>query len=146
MTVVESGNGPLRLQVITPEGHVIDEQAEIVILPGTAGELGILRNHVPLVSQLDTGIVRFGDLDGGKRSLAISGGFVEVSGNEVTVLVETAELAEEIDVIRAKAARDRARARLNRRSEDIDYSRAENALKRALNRLRAAGVDTRADE
>jgi len=85
------------------------------------------------------GIVHFGPEHGEKRRIAVTGGFVEVANNRVTVLADTAELDTEIDVGRAQAARERAERRLrSARSDEIDRARAEAALQRALNRLRAA--------
>ena len=132
---------PIHIEVVTPQRVVLRERAEAVVVPSPDGYLGVLPGHAPMVAVVSLGIVQFGRYHGPKRKIAVSGGFMEVSGNRVTILADTAELAEEIDVMRAKAARDRALARLRSRSPDIDYARAQRALARALNRLRAAGVD-----
>lgn len=131
----------IQLEVVTPQRVVLRERAEAVVVPSTDGYLGVLPGHAPMVAVVSLGIVQFGRYHGPKRKIAVSGGFMEVSGNRVTILADTAELAEEIDVMRAKAARDRALARLRSRAADIDYARAQRALARALNRLRAAGVE-----
>ncbi|MBO2521882.1 MAG: ATP synthase F1 subunit epsilon [Firmicutes bacterium] len=128
----------LRLEVVTPERRVLSTEAESVIVPGVDGYIGFLKNHAPLVAGMSVGIVQFGPERGEKRRVAVTGGFVEVADNRVTVLADTAELDTEIDVGRAQAARERAEKRLRSGSPEIDRARAEAALQRALNRLRAA--------
>lgn len=130
----------LRLEVVTPERTVLTDEAESVIVPGVDGYIGFMSNHAPLVAGLSIGIVQFGPEHGEKRRLAVTGGFVEVNDNRVTILADTAELDTEIDVGRAQAARERAERRLRDQSAQIDRARAEAALQRALNRLRAARV------
>jgi len=124
--------------VVTPERRVLSTEAESVIVPGVDGYIGFLKNHAPLVAGMSVGIVQFGPERGEKRRVAVTGGFVEVADNRVTVLADTAELDTEIDVGRAQAARERAEKRLRSGSPEIDRARAEAALQRALNRLRAA--------
>ena len=131
----------LELEVVTPYRQVLHTQVESVIVPATDGYLGIMTNHAPLVCGLAIGVLHYGPAHGKKQRLALSGGFLEVTGNKVTVLADTAELAEEIDVLRAMEARRRAEQRLRSRAANIDYVRAELALKRAMARLQAAGVE-----
>ena len=133
--------GSLFLEVVTPERVVLRRQVEAVVVPSTDGYVGILADHAPMVAAVSLGIVQFGQRHGAKERMATTGGFVEVIANRVTLLCETAELAAEIDVARARAARDRALKRLRDRSAGIDHARAQRALARALNRLRAAGAD-----
>jgi len=130
----------LTLEVVTPERVVLREKVEAVVVPSTDGYLGILPHHTPMVAAVSLGIVQYGRFHGEKQKMATTGGFLEVSDNRVTILADTAELAAEIDVARARAARDRALARLRDRSANIDHARAQRALARALNRLRAAGA------
>ena len=130
----------LFLEVVTPERVVLRERVEAVVVPSTDGYLGILPNHAPMVAAVSLGIVQYGRMHGPKEKMATTGGFLEVSENRVTILADTAELASEIDVARARAARDRALARLRDRSAQVDHARAQRALARALNRLRAAGA------
>ena len=132
---------PVQIEVVTPQRVVLRERAEVVVVPSARGYLGVMAGHAPMVAVLEVGLVRFGRFHGPKRTLAVSGGFMEVSGNRVTILADAAELPEEIDVARARQARDRALARLRSRAADIDHARAQRALARALNRLRAAGVE-----
>ncbi|KUK11099.1 MAG: ATP synthase epsilon chain [Clostridia bacterium 41_269] len=128
----------LTMEVVTPERHVIKTQADSIVVPAAEGYLGILSNHAPLITSLRIGVVRY-SLKGQEKKMAISGGFMEVADNVVTILADTAELAEEIDVDRAIAAKERALQRLRERKENIDYVRAQLALQRALARLKAAG-------
>lgn len=130
----------VRLEVVTPERTVLTTEAASVIVPAMDGFLGIQYNHAPLVAGLRPGVLLYGEPNQEKERVAVSGGFVEVSDNRVTVLADTAEKAEEIDVARALAAKERAERRLRNYAAEIDHVRAENALKRALARLRAAGV------
>lgn len=110
----------------------------MVIARGVEGDLGILPNHMPLVTPLKIAPVRI-KTDGDKeQQIAVSGGFMEVRGDKVTILAETAELPEEIDVERAKAAKARAEQRLIDKHPDLDYKRAELALLRAQVRLQVA--------
>lgn len=129
--------GTFTFHVVSPEGNVIKEEIEFVVLPGVDGELGILPNHAPLIAALDPGVVHY-TAKGKKIKLAISGGFVEVSENKATVLADTAEFGDQIDLQRAQAAKERAEKRLASKSADTDLKRAEYALHRAIARLNAA--------
>ncbi len=126
------------LRVVTPERVLFSGPVSSLRAPGSEGSFGVLARHAPMVAALKTGPLSFEE-EGGRRSLAVSGGFVEVSGEGVTVLAETAEYDAEIDVARAETARDRARQRLSAQA-DIDLDRARAALLRALTRLRVAGA------
>ena len=129
---------PLRLDIVTVERLVYSEEVDMVIAPGVEGELGILPHHAPLLTALTYGELRVkrGDEE---ESFAISGGFMEVRPDQVTVLADTAERAEEIDLARAEAARRRAEERLRARSQnDIDFARAEAALRRSITRIKVA--------
>lgn len=126
-----------RLDIVTPERRVYSGNVRYVVVPGTEGEMGFLPNHAPLVSGLKIGIVRVQDEEGKSFKVAISGGFVEVADSRVTILANTAERDSEIDRDRAEAAKARAEQRLASKSPDLDVARAELALKRALNRLKA---------
>jgi len=127
-----------RLEIVTPQRKVFSEDVSFLVAPGVEGELGILANHAPLITSLDIGIMRI-QQDSSTIKVVVTGGFMEVRNNRVTVLANAAERAEEIDVARARAAKERAEERLARRTPDIDVLRAELALKRALMRLKAAG-------
>lgn len=124
------------LEVVTPERKVFSEEVQGIVVPATEGYLGVLANHAPMITGLNIGVVKF-TTGSGEISMAISGGFMEVVDNKVIMLVDTAELAEEIDGLRAQQAKERAEKRLQDRAADLDFNRADAALKRALARLEA---------
>ena len=97
----------INLEIVTPEKTVIDQAVEGVFVPTQAGEIGILENHAPLISTLRPGILSYTD-NGTTEKMVISGGFVEVSTNKVSILADIAENSEVIDVASAKAERDQA--------------------------------------
>lgn len=125
----------VKVSVVTPDGPVYDGEAEMVSVKGTGGELGILPNHIPLVSPLTINPIRL--MNEGKTELvAVHGGFIEVRPDQVTILAQAAELPSNIDVERARKSKERAEERLRSAQEDkVDFVRAEMALKRAINRL-----------
>lgn len=125
------------LEVVTPERVVLSREVDMVSLFSGGGELGILPRHSPLASTVKPGIIRV-KLGDGEDYVAVSGGFVEVLPARVTILADTAETSETLDVDRAQRAKTRAESRLNQRSEDIDVLRAQAALERALRRLDVA--------
>ena len=128
------------LEIVTPEKTIYSGTVERLQAPGSDGSFGVLARHHPMLSALGIGRVSFLEAGGNRKRAAISGGFAEVQRDHVIVLAESAELAEEIDVARAEAARDRARERVARRRDpEVDMARAEAALDRALWRLRVAG-------
>jgi len=127
-----------RLETVTPERIVLEQDVASIVVPGTEGSLGVMANHAPLMAELTTGEVWVRDPDGHVTRLAVSGGFMQVRKNSVRILADTAERAEEIDIRRAEEAKKRAEERLRSRAEGIDGARAEAALHRALNRLRVA--------
>jgi F-type H+-transporting ATPase subunit epsilon len=127
-----------RLDIVTPEKVVFSEEVDFVVAPGVEGELGFLPEHAPLVSALKVGVLKVEQ--GGKQfKVAIGGGFVEVKNSRVVVLADTAEREDEIDVDRAQEAKKRAEQRLASKGADTDVGRAELALQRALARLKATG-------
>ena len=128
------------LEIVTPEKTLYSGTVEHLRAPGIDGGFGVLSGHDPMVSALSIGSLRFREDGGGEKIAAVGGGFAEVLRDRVTVLAETAELADMIDAERAASARDRAKERLkSRRDPEIDDARAQAALDRALNRLRTAG-------
>jgi len=128
----------LTVEIVSPERIVFSEEVDFVVVPGVEGYLGILPMHAPIVVALTIGVMKV-IIAGKETKLAISGGFMEVSDDKVAILADTAERGDEVNVIRAKAARERAEQRLANRTADIDAARAEMALRRALTRLKAAG-------
>jgi F-type H+-transporting ATPase subunit epsilon len=130
----------LEAQILTPYGASYTGKAVGVALPGSEGRFEVLVNHAPLMSSLAAGeVVVRGGPDGRVHRFAVSGGFVDVGANTVTVLAEAAESPESIDVSRAEAALERAKSRLAAREPGLDAARAEASLSRAMNRLRVAG-------
>ena len=128
----------LDLEVVTPDRLVVSESVDIVMAMGVLGEFGILANHIPFLTTLQPSELRYRK-DNKLEYLIVTGGFAEVSNNKVTILALAAERAREIDVDRAKRAKERAEKRLAQaKTEAIDYARAEMALKRALVRLHTA--------
>lgn len=130
----------IRLEVVTPEKVVVSEEVQIVACPGSLGEFGVLIGHTPFLTTLKTGIIRYTDAAGTEKFVFVSGGFAEALPDKVTVLAESAENREDIDLERARAAKERAEKRLavDRRGEDLDFVRAQAALERALVRIRLA--------
>jgi len=126
----------IRLDIVTAERVVFSEDVDVVVAPGVEGQLGILPHHAPLMTTLQVGELRV--RKGGEEfSLAISGGFLEVRPDRVIILADTAERAEEIDVARAEEAKRRAEERLlERRAPGIDAAQVEAALRRSLARLK----------
>jgi F-type H+-transporting ATPase subunit epsilon len=128
----------LQLEVITPERRVLLEQVDMVTVPGLGGELGILPGHTALISQLKTGVLSYVKA-GATSQLHVSGGFVEISDDRVTVLAEVAERPEEIDAARARLAREHVEKQLSAWSgteEDFEAARAK--LERSMIRLHLA--------
>jgi F-type H+-transporting ATPase subunit epsilon len=128
--------GQIMLEVVTPERKVFSEEVSGIVVPATEGSLGVLSNHAPLITGLQIGVIKFTQ-EGKNRKMAISGGFMEVKDNKVIVLADTAELGSEIDVLRAKEAKERAEKRLTDKTASIDYGRVHLALYRAMARLKA---------
>jgi F-type H+-transporting ATPase subunit epsilon len=125
------------LRIVTPDREVVHQQAEEAQIPGREGSLGVLPGHAPLISELKIGEITF--RAGGKSQfLAVSWGFLEVLPEQVTVLAETAERPQDIDIDRARAAKERAEQRIKSPDPDCDINRASIALERALIRLQVA--------
>lgn len=128
---------PIRLEVVTPERLLLEEDADIVVARGAEGDVGILHGHEPLITQLATGELMYRS-EGEVHHLAISGGFLEVRPDKVVVLADVAERSEEIDRDRAERARERAEAALSEhRGTELEAEAAAN-LQKALLRLRVA--------
>ncbi len=132
----------IRLEVVTPEGQVVDELAQIVMAPGSLGEFGILAGHTPFMTSLNTGGIHYRDENGKDQYVFVSGGFAEALPDKVTVLAESAEKMENIDAERAQAALDRAEKRIaqDRTKEQIDVVRAGASLERAVMRIKIASL------
>ena len=126
-----------RLDIVTAERAVYSGEVDMVVAPGVEGQLGILPHHAPLMTMLQPGELRI-KKGGEEVSLAISGGFLEVRPDKVVVLADAAERAEEIDLARAEEARRRAEQRLASRETAVDVALIEAELRRSLVRLKVA--------
>jgi F-type H+-transporting ATPase subunit epsilon len=126
-----------QFEIVTPEKLVVRDQAEEMQIPGKNGYLGILPGHAALITELGVGEISYRN-QGYTHRLAVAWGFAEVLPDKVTVLAETAERAEEIDVNRAEEAKQRAEQHLKSGDPNTDYPRAEVALQRAESRLQVA--------
>ncbi len=126
-----------QLEIVTPEKVVVRDTAEEMQIPGKSGYLGVLPGHAPLITELAVGEITYRRGSDTQR-LAVAWGFAEVLPDKVTILAETAEKASDIDVSRAEEAKKRAEQRLAASNSEIDATRAENALKRAETRIDVA--------
>ena len=130
----------LQLEIVTPEKMVLQEAVDEVILPGAEGELGILPEHTPLISQLQTGVLIYRQ-GNEKRSVFVSGGFVEVLPDRVSVLTDVSELPTEINVERAQRAREKAEKEIQASTQGdsaVDLKGAQLKLERAMARMELA--------
>ncbi len=125
----------LTLEIVTPERQVLAQPVDEVILPSLEGYMGVRPGHTALFAMLDVGEISYRE-DGTDKYLAVSGGFAEVLSGSVSILAETAEPAEEIDVERAGRARDRAEQLIKSDPSTSELQKAEVKLKRALGRIR----------
>lgn len=128
---------PIRLEVVTQERIVYSDDVDMVVAPGVDGVLGILPHHAPLLTALRVGELKIRKA-GQEEFYAVSGGFMEVRPDKVIVLAEAAEQAEEIDIARAEAARQRAERALKERPPGADLAAMEQALRRSRLRLQVA--------
>ena len=127
----------IKLDIVTAEHLVFSEDVDIVVAPGIDGELAILPHHAPLMTMLQPGELRVRK-GGEEMYMAITGGFLEIRPDRVTILADAAERAEDIDAQRAEEAKRRAEERLSGKVSTADMVRAEAALRRSLVRLKVA--------
>ncbi|HLS60685.1 MAG TPA: F0F1 ATP synthase subunit epsilon [Virgibacillus sp.] len=125
----------LTVSVVTPDGPVLEDTYEMVSCVAENGELGILPGHIPLVAPLTISAIRL-KRENSTDQIAVNGGFLEVRPDKVTILAQSAEKPVDIDVERAKKAKERAEQRLQSEEDHIDFKRAELALKKAMNRIK----------
>jgi F-type H+-transporting ATPase subunit epsilon len=127
-----------KLSIVSPSRVLYEQDVESVVVPGSEGYLGVLSHHAPLITALMPGRITITETEDKQLTAAVSGGFLEVSDNVATILADSVEFAEEIDIDRARTAYERAKKRLGLKSSDTDMSRAMAALRRAENRLKVA--------
>jgi F-type H+-transporting ATPase subunit epsilon len=132
----------LHVEVVTAEREIYNGEADMVVARGTEGVLGILPRHAALLTTLAIGEMRI-KLGDAEEPLFVAGGFLEVRDNVVTVLADTAEHAEEIDEARAEEARRRAQERLEQATSDVERADMLGALERAINRIKVAELARR---
>ena len=128
-----------KLEVITPQRSVFSGEVEGLTAPGVSGSFQVLRNHAPILASIGIGEVKILDQTVNELVYSTSGGFVEVNRNVASFLADATEAMNQIDVGRARAAKERAEERLTKKDPGTDIARAKAALARAVNRLRIAG-------
>jgi len=126
-----------QLEIVTPEKLVVKEAVEEAQIPGLDGYLGILPGHAPLITELGVGVITY-RAGGTTKTLSVAWGFAEVLQDKVTILAETVERPDEIDVARAQQAKERAEQLLKSNDPELDYDRAQDDLRRAETRLKVA--------
>jgi F-type H+-transporting ATPase subunit epsilon len=127
------------LEIVTLKQTTFNEDVECVTVPGGLGYLGILAGHAPLLTNVEAGVVTIKLVGGSDIKVAVGEGFLVVTPQSTTLMVDTAEKKEDVDVERARAAMTRARERLDSSGDGIDSARAEAALRRATARLKLTG-------
>ncbi|MBS5794145.1 MAG: ATP synthase F1 subunit epsilon [Clostridiales bacterium] len=124
----------IRLRIVTPSKELYNDNADMVIMRGTSGDIGVLKGHQPLTTTLGYGLLK---IKNGEKELisTLFGGFVDVQPDVITIITDSAEWLDDIDIKRAEDAKKRAEERLNSKDANIDFLRAELALKRANLRI-----------
>lgn len=133
----------LNLEIVTPSKSAFKGEVKSITVPGTKGRFQVLKNHAPIISTLDIGMIKVDLPDGKENYYSTAGGTIEVLDNKVLVLADSIELVSEIDEERALAAKQRAEERLAEKNAEINIARAEAALARANNRLQLKEKYTR---
>ena len=124
----------ITVNIVTPDGPVYDSEVSMIIAVTATGEMGVLPGHIPTVAPLGIGAVRL-KKENSTELVAVNGGFLEIRPEKVTILAQSAERATEIDLARAQESAKRAEALLQTKKDEVDFQRAELALKRAKNRI-----------
>lgn len=127
----------LHIRVITPENIVLDQEADEIVIPTTTGEIAVLPNHIPLVTEVASGVMLI-KLHGKEEPLAIDGGFVHVTDKTINILADFATHARDISVAKAEEAKKAAEKAMKEKKSDIDFAQAEAEFRRAILELKAA--------
>ena len=130
-------NNLFEFKIIEPDGMFFEGEGEFLEFTSVEGRMGVYKNHIPLTTILEPCVIKI-HANGETKKAAVLGGFIEIQKERITILAEDANWPEEIDVERAKAAKQRAEERLSKREAGLDVVRAEAALKRAMARIGAA--------
>jgi F-type H+-transporting ATPase subunit epsilon len=125
----------LNLEIVTPSKSAFNGEIKSITVPGSKGRFQVLKNHAPIISTLDIGMIKVDLLDGKANYYSTAGGTIEVLDNKVIVLADSIELVSEIDEERAMQAKQRAEERLAEKNSEINIARAQASLSRALNRI-----------
>lgn len=130
--------GDLFLEIITPFGIIYEGAVKNCSIPGVVAPFQVLKNHAPMIALIEIGVIKVEDLSGREFFLASAGGICEIDQNTIRLIVESAEMSDTIDVLRAKEAKERAEKRIKSKDTDVDIDRARLALLRAINRLKVS--------
>lgn len=125
---------PFSLEIVTPDKKFFEEEVEMVSVTGIEGQLGIMKNHIPLVTPLAISKIKIKQ-NGQTRVAAVAEGYVDVKKDKTIIVTDAAEWSDEIDVNRAELAKKRAEEILESKRDNVDFTRAEIALKKAINRI-----------
>lgn len=128
--------GDLLLEIVTPFGITYEDAVKNCSIPGVVAPFQVLKNHAPMVSLIEIGVIKIEELSGREFYLATGGGICEIDQNKIRIIVESAEMSDTIDILRAKEAKERAEKRIKSKDADVDIDRARQALLRAINRLK----------
>ena len=128
-------NELFKLQIITPDKMFYEGDIKMVVFTTTDGDIGVLKNHIPLTTTVASGLAKI-TVNNEEKQAIVHGGFAEITGDKVTILADSAEWPHEVDVNRAQRAKERAQELLRNDSQDVDKARAEVALMRAIARLK----------
>ena len=124
----------LHLEIISPDRVFLDEEVDTAVVRTVSGDMGLMNNHIPMVAPMGIGRIRIIQ-DGKERDAACANGIVKIRGDHAMVITDAVEWIEEIDIERARKARERAEERLNAQTNEVDMDRASIALQKALNRI-----------
>ena len=125
----------LHLEIISPDRVFLDEEVDTAVVRTVSGDMGLMNNHIPMVAPMGIGRIRIIQ-DGKERDAACANGIVKIRGDHAMVITDAVEWIEEIDIERARKARERAEERLNAQTNEVDMDRASIALTKALNRIK----------
>ena len=127
-----------QLTVVAPDREVVSETVQAVVAPGAAGSFGVLASHAPTISLLNTGLLEYLDMNNRRHYVAVGGGFAEVDGKQMTILADSAQRAQEIDIQREEQVLEQARRALRGEDSTMDPQQAMVEMERAINRIKTA--------